>query len=318
MACKLLITNPLEPSGILMNNDIYDRITNLIIERLQAGVVPWKQPWSCDSLPRNGISMKPYRGVNHFVLLSLQNSSPYYFSFQQVRSLGGNVRKGEKSVPVVFWKMLEKEEHPGELKKTPFLRYYNVFNLSQTEGIDASKIPPTEIHDHDFDPITKAEQLLEEWEDSPKMKFNENHAYYSPAQDLIGIPNPRTFFKDEQYYSVLYHEMIHSTGHTKRLGRHDKMKNLQFGSHSYSQEELVAEMGAAFICGMTGIEQHTIENSASYIKSWIRTFKDDPKVLVIAASQAQRAVDYILNNRKSEEPEHIPGERELILEPFEV
>jgi len=298
------------------HQDVYQRITDLIITRMQAGVVPWKQPWTSDTLPRNGISHRPYKGINHFLLLSLQNESPFYYSFQQVKTLGGNIKRGMKSVPVVFYKLLEKKEDSGENKKTPFLRYYNVFNLTQCEGIDPAKIPSSDPPNPNWNPIAKAEQLITEWEDCPVIKMNLNHAYYSPGLDLVGLPNPQSFFKPEEFYKTEFHECVHSTGHSKRLGRHEKMKNLQFGSHEYSQEELVAEMGGAFLAGLCGIENQTLPNSTAYIQSWIRTFKNDPKVLVIAASQASKAIDYILNNRVSRE--QIPAEEELILEPLEV
>ena len=195
---------------------------------------------------------------------------------------------------VVFWKMLESEDKSAEFKKTPFLRYYNVFNLTQTEGIDPAKIPATEAFDHDFNPIAAADAIIHKWSDCPKIEWGKDHAYYAPGLDLVGMPDQRTFFRDEQCYSTLFHELTHSTGHSRRLGRHEKIKDHQFGSQDYSQEELVGEMGAAYLCGITNIEQETIENNAAYIKSWIRTFKDDPKVLVLAATQAQKAVDYIL------------------------
>jgi len=299
-----------------MQNDIYERITNLIVERLQAGIIPWKQPWSSDTYPRNMITSRPYHGINFWLLLSTGHDSPFYLSFQQVKTLGGSIKKGEKSLPVVFWKLLDTEEKDGTIKKTPFLKYYNVFNLSQTEGIDPIKLPSLELPNPNFDPIAKAEELVEQWKDCPQIKFNQSQAYYSLTQDFIGMPNPQSFFNAPEYYSVLFHEATHSTGNIKRLGRHAKMRDLNFGSHSYSQEELIAEMGAAYLCGICGIEQQTIPNSTAYIQSWIRTFKNDPKILVIAAAQAQKAVGYILNDHSSGDP--IPEEKELILEPLEA
>lgn len=299
----------------MIEQDIYQRITDLIINRMQSGIVPWRQPWTSETLPRNMVSNRAYNGINFWLLLSMGHPSPFYLSFLQVKTLGGNIRKGEKSIPIVFWKLLEKEEKPGELKKTPFLKYYNVFNLSQTEGIDPGKLPTTEPPNPDFDPIAKAEELIEQWDDCPTIKLNQGQAFYSPAQDFVGMPSPQSFFKAPEYYSVLFHELTHSTGHQSRLGRHAKMRDLNFGSHDYySQEELVAEMGAAYLCGLCGIEQHTIPNSTAYIQSWIRTFKNDPKVLVIAAAQAQRAVGYIMNDRTPEDP--TAEEKELIVEPF--
>ena len=253
-------------------------------------------------MPRNMTSNRPCTGINFWMLLCMPFTSPFYMTFDQARALGGNIRKGEKATMVVFWKILESEEKDGSVKKTPFLRYYNVFNLTQTEGIDETKIPETEAFDHDFNSIAAADRIIYEWKDLPKIRWDDTHAYYSPSTDTIHMPNQRSFFRDEYCYSTLYHEAIHCTGHRTRLGRHEKIKNHQFGNQDYSQEEIVAEMGAAYLCGITGIEQQTIENNAAYIKSWIRTFNDDPKVLVLAAAQAQNAVNYILNQKSEPSP----------------
>ena len=282
--------------------DIYEMVTNLIIERLEKGVVPWQMPWKAETgLPQNMVYRKVYRGFNFWFLLTVADKfgSPFFLTFNQVKELGGHILKGEKGFPVIFWKILDKEEKDGSIDHFPFLRYYTVFNLKQTEGIDESKIPSTEAFDHDFDPIGQAEQLIEFWYDSPEIRLNQTHAFYSPSGDYIGMPNPRTFFCDEQYYNVLYHEVIHSTGHINRTGRHEKLPDHKFESHdyNYSQEELVAEMGAAYLCYMTGIQNATIDNSAAYIKSWIGKFKEDKKMLLIASSQAQKAVDYILEHQ---------------------
>ncbi len=280
--------------------DIYEMVTNLIIERLEKGFVPWQMPWKAKiGLPQNMVNRKVYRGFNFWFLLTVADKfeSPFFLTFKQVKDLGGHVLKGEKGFPVVFWKMLEKEEKDRGIKQIPFLRYYTVFNLKQTEGVDDRKIPSVDAFDHDFDPIGQAEQLIEFWFDSPKIKLDQSRAYYSPSGDYVGMPNPRTFFQDEQFYSTLYHECIHSTGHVNRTGRHEKLANLNFGSQDYSQEELVAELGAAYLCHMTGIQNATIDNSAAYIKSWISKFKEDKKMLLTAASQAQKAVDYILEHQ---------------------
>jgi antirestriction protein ArdC len=228
--------------------------------------------------------------------------SPFYLTFEQAKQLGGNIAKGAKSTLVVFWKLLESEDKDGEKKKTPFLRYYRVFNLTQTEGIDPKKIPDVNAHDHDFNPITAAESLVYNWKDCPKIELDHDSAYYAPSIDTVCMPNPRNFFHDEQYYSTLFHELVHSTGHRSRINRHEKITDHKFGSKDYSQEELVAEMGAAYLCGITDMEPTTIENNAAYIKSWIRKFKDDPKVLVMAAAQAQKAVDYIQENQLDYKP----------------
>jgi antirestriction protein ArdC len=278
--------------------DLYEVVTQKIIDCLETGVVPWQKPWrTAGGMPRNLASNRPYNGINFWLLISMKFTSPFYLTFEQVKALNGNVKTGEKSTMVVFWKILESEEKPGVVKKTPFLRYYRVFNLSQTEGIDPAKIPATEAFDHDFNSIGAADAIIQKWSDCPKIEWGSDSAYYSPTQDLVCMPDQRTFFKDEQCYSTLFHELVHSTGHRSRLSRHEHIKNHQFGSKDYSQEELVAEMGAAYLCGITNIEQETIQNNAAYIKSWIRTFKDDPKVLVLAAAQAQKAVDYMLEHQ---------------------
>jgi len=277
-------------------------VTNLIIERLEKGVIPWQTPWKVENgLPQNMIHRKVYRGFNFWLLLTVADKfgSPYFLTFNQVKELGGHVLKGEKGFPVVFWKILEKEEKDGSIDQVPFLRYYTVFNLKQTEGIDESKIPSSEAHDHDFDPIAQAEQVIENWTDCPQIRYDQSHAFYSPSGDYIGMPNPRTFFKDEQFHCVLFHECCHSTGDINRTGRHEKLAGCKFDSKDgcYALEELVAEMGASYLCYLTGIQNATIDNSAAYIKSWIRKFKEDKKMLLTASSMAQKAVDYILEHQ---------------------
>ncbi len=288
----------------LMNNsfDIYEMVTNLIIERLEKGVIPWQMPWKAETgFPQNLIYKNVYRGFNFWFLLTVADrfGSPFFLTFKQVKELGGHVVRGEKGFPVVFWKLLDKEAKDGSIDRIPFLRYYTVFNLKQTEGIDEGKIPSTEAYDHDFDPIEQAEKLIECWSDCPEIRLNQSHAFYSPSGDYIGMPNPRTFYRDEQYYAVLYHEAVHGSGHISRTGRHEKLPNHKFASQDYSLEELVAEMGAAYLCYMTGIQNATIDNSASYIKSWISKFKEDKKMLLTASSMAQKAVDYILDHQSS-------------------
>jgi antirestriction protein ArdC len=275
--------------------DIYEIVTQKIIDLLESGIIPWQMPWrTASGMPRNLVSLKAYNGINFWLLLCRNDSIPFYLTFEQTKSLGGTIRKGEKSTMIVFWKLIKSEDEGEEEKVIPLLRYYHVFNISQTEGIDEKKIPKTDAFDHDFNPVTIAESLISNWVDCPKIIQDSNSAYYEPQSDIVCMPNPRTFFNDHQYYSTLFHELVHSTGHRKRLGRHEKMRNLSFGSKEYSQEELVAEMGAAYLCGIADIERQTIDNNVAYIKSWIRSFKDDSKILVMAAAQAQKAVDYIL------------------------
>ena len=158
---------------------------------------------------RNMISKRPYTGINFWMLLCLKFDSLFYKTLEQARAPGGTIRKGEKSTLVVFWKLLETLDKAGSTKKTPFLRYYNVFNFTQTEGIDPKKIPETEAYDHDFNSIDAAEKLIHEWKDCPKIDWNQDHAYYNPVTDTVGMPPQRTFFRDEQCYSTLFHECVY-------------------------------------------------------------------------------------------------------------
>jgi len=277
----------------MQNFDIYEMVTNLIIDRLEAGVVPWHMPWKSDTgMPRNLFSKKAYRGFNFWYLLSFGFERPYFLTFNQVNELGGTIRKGSKSFQVVFWKMVESRQDPT--KKIPYLRYYRVFHIDDVDNIDPKKIPVADSHNHTFDPIGTCDQLVEEWQDSPVIELGKPQACYFPSLDKVQMPSPHTFYKDEQYYSVLFHELVHSTGHRKRLNRHSKFPDHSFGSRDYSQEELVAEMGAAYLCGICGIENETIDNSAAYIHSWLQKLKNDKKFVLQAASYAQLATDYIL------------------------
>jgi len=279
-----------------------------MIERLEAGIIPWQIPWRTGTgLPQNMVCRKVYKGFNFWYLLTLAEEldSPFFLTYRQVQDLGGHVVKGERGFPVIFWKILENEQENGDIRQVPLLRYYTVFNLKQTEGIDKNKIPRSGAYDHEFHCIQDAENLVKAWSDCPDIRVGECEAYYHPVQDYVGIPAPETFYHDEQFYSALFHELVHSTGHRKRLGRHEKLANHQFGSDDYSQEELVAEMGAAFLCRIAGIENVTLDNSAAYIQSWLRQFKNDKKMVLTASSQAQKAVDYILEH-------HLDGDRLLV------
>ena len=275
-------------------------VTNLIVERLEAGVIPWQMPWkSGGAIPRNLVSKKGYRGFNFWYLLSFGFERPFFLTFNQVKMLGGSVKKGSKSYQVVFWKLLDMENKDGTKEQIPMLRYYRVFHIDDVEGIAEDKIPATGNHDHDFNPIEACEKLVTNWKDAPTIRYGQTRAAYAPYCDEILMPDPKTFFEDEKFYSVLFHEMTHSTGHRKRLNRHEKFKDHQFGSRDYSQEELVAEMGAAYLCGLCGIENKTIDNSAAYIQNWLGKLKSDNKFIIQVSSHAQKAVDYILENQSS-------------------
>jgi antirestriction protein ArdC len=270
----------------------YQVITDRIICLLKAGSVPWHKPWKGGGEAKNLVSMRGYRGINRFLLNAANYASPFWLTYIQAKNLGGHIGKGEKSTPVVFWKLLEKEDdQTGEIKEIPVLRYYRVFNLEQAEGIEAPE--PEVAERQEFTPIERCEQLVAGMPNPPKIQYKSQAAWYRPKQDLVNMPKPESFDSPEEVYSCLYHELAHSSGHKSRLNRSTLTDMCPFGSTNYSKEELVAEMCAAFLCGVTGIENQTIDNSAAYINGWLKRLRNDDKLVVFAAAQAQKAADYI-------------------------
>jgi antirestriction protein ArdC len=273
---------------------VYEIVTEKIIKQLESGVAPWRKPWTCET-PANLLTQKEYRGLNVFTLASQGFPSRFWLTFNQATKLGGRIRKGEKSSPVIFWNIGDERETTAQegAKETsrPFLlRYYSVFNLSQAEGIDipASLLQETRTND----PIETCEQIVTNMPVPPSFEQSDK-AWYSPTNDVVGMPARGLFHSSEEYYATEFHELAHSTGHAKRLHRENFDNPVSFGSESYSKEELIAEMTAAMLCGVAGIEQRILENSAAYVKTWIARLKSDSRLLVSAASQAQKAADSI-------------------------
>ena len=285
--------------------NVYDVINSRIMELLEQGTIPWRKPWNAQTnYPKNLISGKKYQGVNVFMLACSEFSSPYWMTYKQCQDKGGHVIKGSKSCPVIFWKWLDRSTEPAEGEnstngKYGMLRFYSVFNLAQTEGITP---PPAEETHNIFDPITRAEEIIAAMPLKPDIRYGGGRAYYSPILDYVQLSHQHTFDTIEHYYNTLFHELAHATGHANRLARKGVTETSYFGSHEYSKEELVAEMGAAFLCGHAGIE-NTIENSAAYIQGWLKALKNDRTLLVHAAAAAQKASDFILNiTPTTEEP----------------
>ena len=284
-----------------MKNKTYDRITDRITALLEQGTVPWHKPWTAKTgFPRNFVSQRPYRGINVFLLHAMSYESPLWLTFRQASALGGSVKKGEKACPVVFWKQLAVEnKQSGETDKIPMLRYYHVFNVSQCDGLKTNSAPvqPAE------NAISKPEDIVANMPQPPVIKNGMTKAYYSPREDCVGLPARERFERAEDYYSTIFHELIHSTGHEKRLNRTTLAEHNGFGSDPYCKEELIAEMGAAFICGQVEIAERTIDSSAAYIKGWLEKLQHDKMLIVQAAAQAQKAADFILGKSFVESPE---------------
>jgi antirestriction protein ArdC len=287
--------------------DIYQAVTDRITEMLDKGTVPWRHPIrsSGGGWPKNMESNKPYRGVNVF-LLGMTSwvkgfGSAYWLTYRQAAEKGGNVKKGEKSSMVVFWKQYETtDKQTGDPKKVPVLRYYNVFNAEQCDGVKAPDAPSEP--DQPFEAIVEAEEIIAGYVGGPKIEHGGNQAFYRPAADLVRTAEPGQFLTREFFYATMFHELAHSTGHQKRLDRNLGLVLPPFGSPDYSREELVAEMGSAFLCATAGISPPTIEQAAAYIAGWKKKLTNDPKLIVMASGAGQRAADWIQGYRPGHEP----------------
>lgn len=279
-----------------MQKDVYQIITDRIMALLAAGTVPWRKPWTGGEPPQNLIRRKPYRGINVFLLNASRFSSPFWLSFKQAQSLGATVRRGEHACPVVFWKLRDKprdepaqEESPPQ--RAPLLRYYRVFNVEQCEHLDPALLPRRETNA--FQPRERCDQVVAHMPHPPQLIHGGARAAYCPLRDQVTLPDREQFASPESYYNTLFHELTHATGHASRLARPGVTEPARFGSEPYGREELVAEMGAAFLCGHCGIVDCTVAESASYLQGWLDRLRNDRKLVVHAAAQAQKACDFI-------------------------
>lgn len=277
-----------------MSKSVYEMVTDRIIEQLEQGCIPWQRPWTgVQSDAYNIVSKRPYSLLNQ-MLLKYAGS---YGTFKQWQELGGHIRKGEHSEIVVFWKIQPieeiKEDGTKTIKQIPLLRYYNVFHISQVDGVEVKEKPIVYI-----EPIEEAERIKEEYKTREHIEIREivsNKAFYSPSGDYIQVPCKEQYTNIEEFYSTLFHEMVHSTGHKTRLDRLETGSNAHFGSETYSKEELTAELGSASLLNMLGIETpKTFRNSSAYIQSWLQVLRNDCKFIVSASSKAEKAVNYIL------------------------
>lgn len=275
-------------------SSVTDLITEMIIKKLESGTIPWRKPWNgSEAAPKNLITGKPYRGINAFILGC--SGSSWFATFNQIQEKNGSVKKGAKSIPVVFWSIKQvADRDTGDDKNIPILRYYRVFAIEDINGIDA---PATESTIREFSPIEAAECVISNMPLLPEIKHGQARAYYSPSLDYINMPRRELFHSDEEYYSTLFHELGHATGHNSRLNRSSVTKSSYFGSSEYSKEELIAECCSTFIASETNIVAATLDNSAAYIKGWLAALKsrDNRGMIIHAAAAGQRAADFILN-----------------------
>lgn len=274
--------------------DIYQEVTDRIIAALEAGTVPWRQPWSSLGGPRN-LDGRPYRGINTFLLELSGYSDPRWGTYRMIQAHDGQVRKGEKGCRVILWKPVPRKpeqadgtQSAGTAGSYMLLRTFTVFNAEQCDGLPEIETPEQGESEHERHET--AEALVEHYPRRPFIAYGGDRAYYTPDKDMVRMPELGAFESADAYYGTLFHELIHSTGHESRLKR---IEPALFGTDPYAREELIAEMGAAMLCGISGL-QPRIEESASYIASWLKRLRDDRKLVITAAAQAQKAADHIL------------------------
>ena len=292
-----------------MGIDVYQIVTERIIERMEHGEIPWKQPYKLTgegmAIKQNG---KPYSFLNQLLL----GRPGRYFTFKHASDLGFKIKKGAKSSIAVFWKLFEQEgvakNDAGEYElevsgRIPLLRYYRVFHESDVEGYDPKKIGAEIDESLNHVHVSSADDIVNGYCDTPRgprLVTEDRIPCYSPSLDYIKIPQKAQFKSASEYYKTLFHEMVHSTGHDSRLKR--DLSEGTFNRHAYSREELVAEIGAAYLSNIAELPDQSIDNHAAYIQSWMHSLRNNPKWIVWASSRAESACKFILNE-KEDEPE---------------
>ena len=282
-----------EGINTMIKKSSYQVITDTIITEMEKGKIPWRKPWASFGNPQNAISKKDYRGINAILLGITPYQDPRWLTYKQAKSLKGSVKKGEKSTKICYFKMLESKDETlsnGKIKTFPFLKMYSVFNVEQCDGLD---LAPLGTLERDVSEIPSANEVVNGYADPQSISWTANAAFYNPSRDAISMPQKEAFESDDLRMGTLFHELIHSTGHESRLNRLTLMKNNRFGSERYSKEELIAELGSAFLISHTNITPN-FKDHAGYIQGWIKVLKNDPKAIVHAASKAQKAVEHIL------------------------
>jgi antirestriction protein ArdC len=291
---------------------LYEEVTNRIIAMIEKGVTPWRKTWSTYGLARNYISGRQYTGINYLLMNNTRHSIPYFLTFNQVKELGGKLKKASEGSLVIYFKIFYKDSKDNtltgeeantrrlkgeEIKVLRFIRYYNVFCVSDVEGVDLDLNRFNEAKLTDNERIERCEQIIRNMPNPPILKqIDANRAYYHSALDYINLPDIKQFEISEHYYATYFHELTHATGHSSRLARAEVMDFSGFGSKPYSKEELVAEMGASFLSYYSQIDYESVyENSASYLTGWLKVLKQDPRFIFKVSADAQKAVDYILN-----------------------
>lgn len=296
-------------SKAFVKTDLYQKVTDTIIAMLERGNIPWRKPWSGYGLARNYASGHVYRGINMLLMNNTQHTIPYFMGFNQIKQRGGKIRKGSKAEMVIYYDRLFKDQdgnklpreagqamNPDEVQVFHFLKYYNVFNVADIEGIHFT-FPEVKLHTHEK--IERCESIIWNMPQLPEIvEEDANHCYYNSAQDYINMAHIGQFHTPEDYYATFFHELCHATGHCSRLARPAITQPERFGNKAYSEEELVAEIGASYLCATVGIDYEPIlQNAAAYIQGWLKVLKQDKRFIFKASAEAQKAADYIIHEK---------------------
>ena len=280
-----------------MQADIYQTVTDRIVSALETGTVPWLRPWNGKSgdasEPHNAATGRAYNGINTLILGTSRYASAGWLTYRQAQEMGGNVRKGEHGTQIVFWQFnAVKDEDTGKSRTIPFARGYTVFNVAQCDGLDASRVhapvAPVAGEGAIFNLATAK---------NCEVRHGGNRAFYTTAGDYVQMPSAADFKSAAAYDATLAHEMTHWTGGSARLAR---QFGRRFGDEAYAFEELVAEIGSAFVCAKVGVELTKLQHAA-YLASWLRVLKADKRAIFTASSQARKAADYLTGADAGEE-----------------
>ncbi|GAB2683614.1 zincin-like metallopeptidase domain-containing protein [Mucilaginibacter koreensis] len=296
--------------------DTYQEVTDAVIEQMESGNIVWHCSWNQVGFPQNVTTGISYRGWNVFWLnfhtMLKGYSLPYYITFKQAQDLGGTIKKGEKGTKITYWasikvkgldddaakQLTDGDSAAQQTRMVP--KVHTVFNIDQTEGIVFPKVEA--LFRSDAEKIAACEQIIQEMPNRPQLNLNGQYPVYYPLKDLVAVPDIARFDSSEEYYCALFHELAHSTGHESRLSRKEITQPNKYGSEPYSREELTAELTAAFLCAITGVQKQTIQNSAAYLQGWLKALKNDKTLILKAAGQAQKAADYMMEVVHQPEP----------------
>ncbi|MBK6545720.1 MAG: DUF1738 domain-containing protein [Saprospiraceae bacterium] len=293
------------------NASLYEEVTNRIIALIEKGVAPWRKTWSTYGLARNYGTDHIYTGINLILMNNTMHPIPYFLTFNQVKEQGGRIRKDAKAEKVIYFDVYYKDGNDKTLSKEEaiqhrkngevihilkFIKYYPVFNIEDIDGFEF-KIPEIELKPNEQ--IARCESIIENMPKRPELRqIDANRACYAPELDFVNMPSIEQFESAEYYYATFFHELVHSTGHVSRLAREEVMYPQKFGGVPYSMEELVAEMGASFLCSSVQIDyDNVIENNTAYLVGWLKVLKEDSNFIFKVASEAQKAADYILTRK---------------------